>query len=97
MDNDTQQLLFAKQLMDNVEFANETGLRNLLQILETGSDQVVNGTTYAPGAFAAWKELIAARPELFTDELMKLLDERAGIGGGYGQQAAAYAVKCLKR
>lgn len=97
MTDDMSQLLFAKQLMDNVEFANESGLRNLLEIIKTGSEKVVNGTSYAPGAFAAWKELVSERPELFSDTVMRDLEELSKSGRGYGQQAARYVLKFIER
>ena len=97
MADDMAQLLFAKQLMDNAEYANEKGLRNLLEIIATGSESVVNGTSYAPGAFEAWKELVSRRPELFSGAFMRDLEERARSGSGYGQQAAEYVLKFLKR
>lgn len=154
MADDTQQLLFAKQLADNAKFANEAGLRNLLQIIETGSEEVVSGSSYFPGAFDAWKQLVAKRPDLFSDAITRELEKRveppkaqritvgrcdkcnrelrvkaSGVrtgmrltckcghvnvvgekgrlaaiqqsqstsGQGYGQQAAAYALKFLQR
>lgn len=98
MANDMEQLLFAKQLMDNTEFANEAGLCNLLKIIETGSNQVVNGTRYAPGAFAAWKRLVSKRPDLFSDALIRDLEERTRDGNAYYlNQAVEYVRKFLER
>lgn len=99
MADDMQQLLFAKQLADNAEYANETGLRNLFRIIETGSEEVVNGSPYIPGAFDAWKRLVDARPDLFTDAIVRELEERSQAtgGAGYGQMAARYALKFLVR
>lgn len=97
MADEMQQLLFAKQLMDNLEYANEKGLRNLFNVIETGSDSVVNGTSYAPGAFAAWKELVRRRPDLFSDSVMDEMKQKAGSGTGYGKQAADYVLKSLDR
>jgi len=95
--NDMEKLLFAKQLMDQTEYANETGLRNLWRIIETGSEEVVNGTSYAPGAFAAWKRIVANRADLFTDALMRDLADRARSGSGNAQRAAQHALESLKR
>jgi hypothetical protein len=94
---DMEQLLFAKRLMDNAQLVNETGLRNLLQIIETGSEEVVHGTSYAPGTLAAWERVVAARADLFTDAVMQELEDRAKSGRGYSQQAAQHALEFLKR
>jgi hypothetical protein len=96
MGEDMSQLLFAKQLMDNTEYASEKGLRNLLEIIETGSESVVNGTSYAPGAFAAWKRLVEERPDLFLDGVRRDLEARATAAPGYGRQAAEYALRFVE-
>ena len=91
------QLLFVKQLMDNTEFANEKGLRNLLEIIESGFEEAINGTSYAPDAFEAWKRLVDERPDLFDDRVVRDLEERAKGAPGYGQQAAEYVLTFLER
>jgi hypothetical protein len=97
MNDENSQLLFAKQFMDNIEYANAVGLKNLLEILKTGSDQVVNGTSYTPGAFAAWKRLVSRRPELFTAEVISELENLEKSEKGYGKQAAQYVKAFLNK
>ncbi|MCX6173149.1 MAG: HEAT repeat domain-containing protein [Ignavibacteriales bacterium] len=97
MSDENSQLLFAKQLMDNVEFANDAGLKKLLEIINTGSERVVNGTSYAPGAFATWKHIVSQRPELFSAAVMSELEKLDKEGEGYGQQAAQYVKSFLKK
>jgi hypothetical protein len=41
--DEMSQLLFAKQLADDAEFANEEGLLTLLQIIDVGKDEVADG------------------------------------------------------
>jgi hypothetical protein len=91
------QLLFAKQLADNAEFANEEGLLTLLQIIDVGPDEVVNGTSFAPGALAALKVLVEHRPELFTDRVMTDLKQRAQSGPGNSKSAAEFVLSALQR
>ncbi len=97
MSDENSQLLFAKQLIDNIEFANDSGLKKLLEIINIGSERVVNGTSYAPGAFAAWKRIVSQRPELFTNAVMLEIEKLDKEGKGYGQQAANYVNKFLKK
>jgi hypothetical protein len=62
----TRELVFMKQLIDNVEFANENGVLNVLKLFKHENPDVRNGTSFAAGAFETLPRLIDLRPELFT-------------------------------
>ena len=62
----TQQLVFMKQLLDNVEYANENGVLNVIKLLKHEDRDVTAGTSFARGAFDTLERLIDLRPELFT-------------------------------
>jgi hypothetical protein len=69
----TQQLVFMKQLLDNVEFANENGVLNVIRLFKHEDPDVANGTSFAPGAFDTLQRLIDLRPELFTARVIQEL------------------------
>jgi hypothetical protein len=62
----TQHLVFMKQLLENVEFANENGVLNVIKLFKHEDPDVTEGTSFAPGAFDTLQKLIDLRPELFT-------------------------------
>lgn len=69
----TQVLVFLKQLLDNAEYANETGLLNVIKLFKHGDSDVTEGTAYAPGAFATFQRLIELRPDLCTATVLREL------------------------
>lgn len=69
----TQQLVFMKQLLDNVEFANETGVLNVIRLFKHEDPDVTKGTSFALGAFDTLQRLIDLRPELFTAPVIQEL------------------------
>jgi hypothetical protein len=78
MDNEDRQLLFLKGLSDNPEHVNTTGIRNLLDIFRSGTDKVLGGDAYGPGAFDVLDDLLRSRRDLFAaigDDIESLLIE----------------------
>ena len=69
----TPQLVFMKQLLDNVEFANEKGVLNVIRLFKHEDPGVTNGTSFALGAFDTLQRLIDLRPELFTFRVIEEL------------------------
>lgn len=62
-----------KQLLDNAEYANTTGVRNVIGLLTSGEPSVVEGTSFAPGAIETLAGLIERRPDLFDAEIVSEL------------------------
>jgi hypothetical protein len=73
----TDTLVFLKQLLDNAEFANETGVLNVVKLFKHEDPDVTEGTSYAPGAFETLKNLIERRPELLTPAVVRELEALA--------------------
>jgi len=70
----TRELLVGmKQLLDNVEHANEKGALNVIKLLKHEYPEVTDGTTYALGAFAVLRRMVALRPELFAGRALREL------------------------
>jgi hypothetical protein len=62
-----------KQLLDNVEFANEKGVLNVIELFKHEDRDVTAGTSFASGAFDTLERLIDLRPELFTARVIQEL------------------------
>lgn len=70
----TYELVFMKQLLDNVEFANENGVLNVIKLFKHEDPEVTNGTSFASGAFNTLQRLVDLRPELFTSRIIQELE-----------------------
>jgi hypothetical protein len=67
-----EQLVFLKQLLDNIEYVNEQGTLNAVSLLRSECAEVRQGTAYAAGAADTLRVLFERRPELRTG---RVLDE----------------------
>jgi hypothetical protein len=73
----TQSLVFLKQLVDNADYANETGVLNVIALLKDPDPQVTQGTSYAAGAFDTLVRLLELRPDLLTPAVAGQLEALA--------------------
>jgi hypothetical protein len=69
----TQSLVFMKQLLDNVEYADEQGVLNVIKLFNHQDRELTEGTSYALGAYNVIHKLIERRPELFTPKIIQEL------------------------
>jgi hypothetical protein len=74
----TQILAFLKQLLDNAEYANETGLLNVIKLFKHEDPDVTEGTAFTPGAFTTFQRLAHMRPDLCTPAVVQELSTLAG-------------------
>lgn len=70
----TEQLVFMKQLLENVEYANENGVLNVIRLLKYDNSDVRYGTSFALGAFDTLQKLLELRPDLFTARVVQELE-----------------------
>lgn len=66
-----------KQLLDNVEFANESGVLNVIKLFKHEDLDVREGTTFAVGAFETLRQLLDLRPDLLTPRVTQELEALA--------------------
>lgn len=85
----TDDLVFMKQLLDNAEYANKTGVRNVINLLRSGEPSVIDGTSFAGGALETLRGLIEKRPELFDAEIVAELESVAREHGDARVQTLA--------
>jgi HEAT repeat protein len=69
----TQLLVFMKQLLDNIDYASEDGVLNVIKLFKHEDPDVTEGTSFALGAFATLQRLINLRPDLFTARVIQEL------------------------
>lgn len=69
----TRDLVFMKQLLDNVEYASEEGVLNVIKLFKHQDPDVREGTSFAMGAFDVLPRLLASRPDLITDAVVREL------------------------
>lgn len=70
----TEHLVFMKQLLENVEYAKETGVLNVIKLLKHEHSDVREGTSFALGAFQTLQQLLKLRPDLFTPRVTQELE-----------------------
>ncbi len=70
----TEYLVFMKQLLENIEYANESGVLNVIRLLKHEDSDVAEGTSFALGAFDTLQKLIELRPDLFTARVIQELE-----------------------
>ena len=68
-----EKLVFLKQLLDNIEFASEEGILNVIKLFRSEFPEVRKGTSYALGAFDTLLRLTDLGPELFTNKVINQL------------------------
>jgi WD40 repeat protein len=62
-----------KQLLDNVEYASEEGVLNVIKLFKHQDPDVREGTGFAMGAFDVLPRLLVSRPDLITDAVVREL------------------------
>lgn len=70
----TEHLVFMKQLLANAEYANETGLLNVIKLFKHEDSDVREGTSFAAGAFETVRKLLELRPDLLTPRVTQELE-----------------------
>jgi HEAT repeat protein len=73
----TDTLVFLKQLLDNSEYANETGVLRVVALFKDPDTDVTEGTSFALGAFDTLIRLAELRPELLTPTVVGELETLA--------------------
>lgn len=73
----TDPMVFLKQLLDNAEYVNETGVLNVVALFKHSDVSIVDGTSYAPGALLTFQRLIELRSDLCTPAVLQALRELA--------------------
>lgn len=89
----TETLVFFKQLLENVEYANETGVLNVVGHFKDSDPDVTQGTSYALGAFETLERLLERRPELLTPAVVAQLELLAGDPDARVSSAARAALE----
>ncbi len=70
----TEHLVFMKQLLENVDYANENGVLNVIKLLKHEDSDVTKGTSFAAGAFETLRKLLDLRPDLLTPRVSQELE-----------------------
>lgn len=70
----TEHQVFMKQLLENAEYANETGVLNVIKLLKHEDSDVTEGTSFAIGAFETLRKLLELRPDLLTPRVTQELE-----------------------
>ena len=73
----TEHLVFMKQLLENVEYANENGVLNVIELFKHEDSDVREGTSFAAGAFETLRQLLNLRPDLLTPRVTQELEALA--------------------
>lgn len=90
----TQHLIFMKQLLDNVDYANENGVLNVVKLFKHTDSDVTEGTNFALGAFDTLQKLIDLRPDLFTT---KVIQELKSLSQDNDERVRSVAQAALER
>ena len=69
----TKDLVFMKQLLDNIEYASEKGVLNVIKLFKHQDSDVTEGSGFTIGAFDTLQRLLELRPDLFTDVVVREL------------------------
>lgn len=93
MDDLKEKLLFVKGLMDEPDYVNEDGIRNLINIwrsvyFDGVPERAIIGTDYATGALDALKYLIEKRKDLFENMVKEFINLWEGADPDYVKMPA---------
>jgi len=84
-----------KQLLENVQYANERGVLNVVKLSKHEDGNVSEGTSFALGAFNTLQRLIDSRRDLFTATVIRELNPLSHDNDARVSSAAKEALKKL--